>query len=57
MSYRLDVITSSLTEAVRHAGGLMFDRNRAGWRVSVITDDDTYVRALTILGAQIQSPR
>ncbi|BBX15491.1 hypothetical protein CRI77_23430 [Mycolicibacterium duvalii] len=56
MSYRLDVVSDSLAEAVAHAGGLIFDRRRAGWDVSVTTSDVTLTRALTILGARIDIP-
>ena len=56
MSYRLDVVSDSLAEAVAHAGGLIFDRRRAGWDVSVTTSDVTPTRALTILGARIDVP-
>lgn len=56
MSYRLDVVTGSIADAVRHARGLMFDRGRAGWRVVVVTDDDAPFTALTILGTHAQSP-
>lgn len=56
MSYRLDVIAASVPDAIRYAGGLMFDRGRAGWRVAVVTDDATHSRALAILGANTQSP-
>lgn len=56
MSYHLDVITASVAEAVRHAGGLMFDHSLAGWRVRVVTDDTAHRRALTILGTHPQSP-
>lgn len=54
MGYRIDVITDSVSEAVRHAGGLMFDRSRAGWDVVVLTDDPDNSRALAILGARTQ---
>jgi hypothetical protein len=55
-SYRLDVISVSVADAVRYAGGLMFDRGRAGWRVVVVTEDLTQSTALTILGARTQPP-
>lgn len=55
-SYRLDVISASVADAVRYAGGLMFDRGRAGWRVVVVTQDATDSTALTILGTCTQSP-
>ena len=51
MSYRIDVVNQSVAEAVRHAGGLIFDRSRAGWRVRVVIDDAANSRALSILGA------
>ncbi|BCI54318.1 hypothetical protein NIIDNTM18_35960 [Mycolicibacterium litorale] len=56
VSYRIDVVTDSVPDAIRHAGGLMFDRRRAGWQVVVVTDDAVHSRALTILGARIESP-
>lgn len=56
MGYQLDVVTSSVAEAVRYAGGLMFDRSAAGWRVGVVTDDAAHRRALSILGTHTQSP-
>jgi hypothetical protein len=56
VGYRVDVITDSVSEAVRHAGGLMFDRSRAGWDVVVLTDDPDNSRALAILGARTQGP-
>jgi hypothetical protein len=54
--YRIDVLTDSVREAVRHAGGLMFDRRRAGWQVVVVTDDVIASRALDILGVCVESP-
>ncbi|OBB55941.1 hypothetical protein A5757_02535 [Mycobacterium sp. 852013-51886_SCH5428379] len=56
MRYRIDVLTDSVREAVRHAGGLMFDRRRAGWQVVVVTDDVIDTRALDILGVRVESP-
>jgi hypothetical protein len=56
VSYRIDVVTDSVLEAVRHAGGLMFDFRRAGWQVVVVTDDDAHSRALDILGVDVESP-
>jgi hypothetical protein len=60
VSYQLAIVTETVEDAVRYAGGLMFDRARAGWQVVVVTDDDftdVHLTALTILGAQTQSPR
>lgn len=56
MSYRLDVVADSVLDAVRHVGGLMFDRRRIGWQVVVVTTDTADLRALTILGARVQTP-
>lgn len=55
-SYRLDVISASVADAVRYAGGLMFDGGRAGWRVVVVTEDATHSTALTILGTRTRLP-
>ena len=55
MGYRLDVVADSVAEAVRQAGGLMFDRCRAGWQVVVVTTDDAHADALTILGVRAES--
>ncbi|GAT08964.1 hypothetical protein H7I77_19340 [Mycolicibacterium novocastrense] len=55
-NYRLDVVSATVADAVRHAGGLMFDRVRAGWRVVVVTEDTSHSTALTILGTRTRSP-
>jgi len=49
--YRLDVVAPSVVEAVRAAGGWMFDRVMAGWDVRVLVSDGHDNRALQILGA------
>ncbi len=55
MRYRLDVVAPSVREAVRAAGGWMFDRVMAGWDVRVLVDPERWNgaddRALQILGA------
>lgn len=56
MSHQLDVVTAGVAEAVRRAGGLMFDRALAGWKVRVVTDDMAHRRALRILGADAEPP-
>jgi hypothetical protein len=56
VSYQVDVVADSVADAVRHAGGLMFDRGRIGWRISVVTDDTAHCRALTILGVHRELP-
>ncbi|KUI27096.1 hypothetical protein AU196_00700 [Mycobacterium sp. IS-1742] len=48
------MLTDDVREAIRHVGGLMFDRRRAGWQVVVVTDDTAHSQALAILGARIQ---
>ena len=51
MRYRLDVVAPTVVEAVRAAGGWMFDRVMAGWDVRVLVTDGHDDRALQILGA------
>jgi hypothetical protein len=55
VSYQLDVVTACVADAVSRAGGLMFDRRRAGWRVRVLTDDTANARALCVLGTYAES--
>ena len=56
MRYRLDVVAPTVAEAVRYAGGWMFDRVMAGWDVNVLLVEDGPergdVRPLRILGAE-----
>lgn len=52
MRYRLDVVAPTVAEAVRYAGGWMFDRVMAGWDVNVLLAEDGDVRPLKILGAE-----
>lgn len=54
MRYRLVVVASSMLDAVRHTGGLLFDRVMAGWDVVVLLDDHSDVRPLQILGAETE---
>ncbi|ORB28215.1 hypothetical protein [Mycolicibacterium parafortuitum] len=56
MSYRLEVVTDRIDEAVLRAGGLMFDHCRAGWQVVVVTVDATHAEALAILGVRAEPP-
>ena len=49
---RMVVAASSNAEAVRFAGGLMFDRVTAGWDVVVLTMKGGDPRPLQILGAR-----
>ncbi|KDF01274.1 hypothetical protein Y900_020625 [Mycolicibacterium aromaticivorans JS19b1 = JCM 16368] len=52
MRYRLDIVAPSVAEAVRHAGGWIFDRVMAGWDVNVLLAQPGDTRPLMILGAQ-----
>ncbi|MBB2991889.1 hypothetical protein FHR72_003379 [Mycolicibacterium iranicum] len=51
MRYRLDVVSPTVLDAVRYAGGWVYDRVMAGWDVSVLVSSDEDVRPLQILGA------
>ena len=52
MRYRLDVVAPTVLDAVRFAGGWIYDRVMAGWDVTVLIGSDEDVRPLQILGAQ-----
>lgn len=49
---RLTVVAPDAAEAVRQAGGWLFDRTMAGWDVTVITASAGDPRPLRILGAR-----
>ncbi len=49
---RLIAIAPSMVEAVRFAGGWLFDQVMAGWDVTVLTSDHADSRPLRILGAR-----
>ncbi|MFF0490073.1 hypothetical protein ACFYTQ_13735 [Nocardia sp. NPDC004068] len=51
--YRLDVVATSVADAVEHAGGWLFDRAAAGWEVSVLVPEPDDDRPLRILGAEV----
>ncbi|MGI8335840.1 hypothetical protein ACRYCC_38335 [Actinomadura scrupuli] len=53
MRRRLVVVTPSLSEAVRFAGGLVFDRVMDGWDVTVLRADHADSRPVRILGARV----
>ncbi|MGI8329502.1 hypothetical protein ACRYCC_06010 [Actinomadura scrupuli] len=46
------VVTPSMVDVVRFAGGWLFDRVMAGWDVTVLTADRADSRPLRILGAR-----
>lgn len=50
MRYRLDVVAANAADAVRFAGGWMYDRVMAGWDVTVLLADPSDERPLHILG-------
>jgi hypothetical protein len=52
MRYRLDVVAPSVLDAVKFAGGWVYDRVMAGWDVTVLIAGDEDVRPLEILGAE-----
>jgi hypothetical protein len=51
MRYRLDVVAPTVSDAVRFAGGWVYDRVMAGWDVTILVGSDEDVRPLRILGA------
>ncbi|OBG60409.1 MULTISPECIES: hypothetical protein [unclassified Mycobacterium] len=52
LRYRLDVIAASARDVVQSAGGWLYDRAMAGWRVTVLLPDGSDTRSLRILGVQ-----
>lgn len=53
MRYRLDVVSPTVHDAVRFAGGWVYDRVMAGWDVTVLVGSDEDARPLEILGAGV----
>jgi len=49
---RMAAIARDAGEAVRFAGGWLFDQAMLGWEVHVLTADSSAARALSILGVQ-----
>jgi hypothetical protein len=47
------LLTPTVADAVRFAGGWLFDRVMAGWDVTVVTGDHGDARPLRILGARV----
>jgi hypothetical protein len=54
MRYRLDVVAPTVLDAVKFAGGWVYDRVMAGWDVTVLIGGDEDVRPLEILGAEVR---
>jgi hypothetical protein len=55
MRYRLDVVAPTVLDAVRFAGGWVYNRVMAGWDVTVLVRNDEDVRPLEILGAEVRA--
>jgi hypothetical protein len=53
MRYRLDVVAPTVLDAVKFAGGWIYDRVMAGWDVTVLVGEHDDVRPLRILGADV----
>ena len=54
MRYRLDVVAPTVLDAVKFAGGWVYDRVMAGWDVTVLIAADEDVRSLEILRAEVR---
>jgi hypothetical protein len=54
MRYRLDVVAPTVADAVKFAGGWVYDRVMAGWDVTVLIATDDDARPLEILGADVR---
>jgi hypothetical protein len=52
LSYDLTVVAADVGDAVDGAGGWLFDRVRAGWKVNVVIPASCDVRPLEILGVR-----
>jgi hypothetical protein len=52
----LRVMAPNVADVVRSAGGLVFDRVRQGWRVTVVVPGDDDTRALRVLGVDVGDP-
>jgi hypothetical protein len=53
LRHEMTVVASSVADVVGSAGGWLYDRRMAGWRVNVLVDDRAGERALRILGADV----
>jgi hypothetical protein len=54
MRYRLDVVAPTVLDAVKFAGGWVYDRVMAGWDVTVLIAADEDVRPLEILRTEVR---
>ena len=53
MQHEMTVVGSGVADVVASAGGWLYDRRAAGWKVNVLVADRTGERALRILGADV----
>jgi hypothetical protein len=53
LRHEMTVVASSVADVVTSAGGWLYDRRMAGWKVNVLLADRTADRALRILGAEV----
>lgn len=52
LSYDLTVVATDVVDVVRGAGGWLYDRVRAGWKVNVVVPGSDDARPLDILGVR-----
>ena len=53
LRHEMTVVASGVADVVASAGGWLFDRRMAGWKVNVLVSDRAGERALRILGADV----
>ncbi|WP_156662569.1 hypothetical protein [Mycobacterium sp. 1274761.0] len=53
LRHEMTVVAADVADVVLSAGGWLYDRSMAGWRVSVLVSDRADDRALRILGADV----
>jgi hypothetical protein len=53
LRHEMAVVASTVADVVTSAGGWLYDRRMAGWRVNVLVGDRAGERALRILGADV----
>ena len=53
MQHEMTVVGSGVADVVASAGGWLYDRRTAGWKVNVLVADRSGERALRILGADV----
>ncbi len=53
MRHEMTVVGSGVADVAASAGGWLYDRRTAGWKVNVLVADRSGERALRILGADV----